>query len=644
MFEAIVNSIHSIQDSGRSDGYIDVNIVRDDTQAVFDGMDDPRPIKDFSVCDNGIGFNDDNLRSFQTFDSTYKLPKGGKGVGRLLWLKAFDFADIHSSYRIDGRIHTRRFSFSEKENGVKIYEEKQAVQGTQISTKVSLLNFRKEYRDASPKSQEIIAESILEHCLQFFLIDGCPTIRVLDSASTQIIELNELFRSKVTKRRSTVSARINGSEYKIEHLLIRAVSTSEHKLNLCAHERVVKSRRMGGDIPNLGSRIELENAKCVYCGYVSSQYLDSVVNTERTGFNFPDLDELDGLGVSEDTLLKELQTSIESELESHLRENREVIEKRVSLVITDEMPEARLLLRQLPEISKTLRPQADNKTIKRRISEAMFVHETKIRDNAEAALEMMRKEHVDVVKAREISEKTLSEITETSRSKLAGYVAFRKAVLELYEGRIALQSNGKFSREDAVHEIIFPKRRTSDQIEFDEHNLWIIDDKLAFHQLLASDVPLEDLQVVKMEGKRRCDLLVINKPAAFSNSTDGVSSIVIIELKRPERDDYDGNDNPIDQVLGYIEEIRTGKARQVDGRHLNINQNSPFFVYIISDITSKLKQIIERRGIFVSTPDAEGYFGYAKGHNAYIEVLSFQKLILDARKRNRVWFKKLNLD
>lgn len=214
----------------------------------------------------------------------------------------------------------------------------------------------------------------------------------------------------------------------------------------------------------------------------------------------------------------------------------------------------------------------------------------------------------------------------------------------IYEKQIGIQKNGKFSREDAVHDIIFPRRTTSDETTYDEHNLWIVDDRLAFHQLLASDVPFDEIKSVEINGKDRCDLLIVNKPAAFAHTPEEVSSVVIVELKRPERNDYDGADNPIDQVLEYIEQIRAGKAKKTDGRHLVINAESPFFVYIISDITPNLKTIISRRGIFTATPEADGYFGYAKDHKAYIEILSFEKLIRDANKRNRVWFKKLGIE
>ena len=44
-------------------------------------------ITGFKVIDNGIGFDENNMRSFLQSDSTYRADKGGKGVGRFSWLK-----------------------------------------------------------------------------------------------------------------------------------------------------------------------------------------------------------------------------------------------------------------------------------------------------------------------------------------------------------------------------------------------------------------------------------------------------------------------------------------------------------------------------------------------------------------------------
>ena len=48
---------------------------------------------------------------------------------------------------------------------------------------------------------------------------------------------------------------------------------------------------------------------------------------------------------------------------------------------------------------------------------------------------------------------------------------------------------------------------------------------------------------------------------------------------------------------------------------------------------------------FIPTPDGLGYFRFYQTTNstAYIEVLPFQKILKDARKRNKILFDSLKL-
>ncbi|MEW5911807.1 MAG: ATP-binding protein, partial [Thermodesulfobacteriota bacterium] len=88
LFEAIVNSFHSIEEiQGR--GKI---IIRATRCKSLEGILTPA-IESFEIIDNGIGFTQDNYDSFITSDSLYKIKKGGKGLGRFLWLKAFQ--EVH---------------------------------------------------------------------------------------------------------------------------------------------------------------------------------------------------------------------------------------------------------------------------------------------------------------------------------------------------------------------------------------------------------------------------------------------------------------------------------------------------------------------------------------------------------------------
>lgn len=53
----------------------------------------------------------------------------------------------------------------------------------------------------------------------------------------------------------------------------------------------------------------------------------------------------------------------------------------------------------------------------------------------------------------------------------------------------------------------------------------------------------------------RPDIIVFNKPFAFTNDDKPYTSIILIEFKRPMRDDYTEKENPISQINRYAGEI-----------------------------------------------------------------------------------------
>jgi len=96
LFEAIVNSIQSIDDSpNRADGKITIYADREEVIQTT-SLKEPElgKIRSFVVIDNGTGMNSANFRSFNTAYSTLKIRKGCKGIGRFLWLKAFEKVTI----------------------------------------------------------------------------------------------------------------------------------------------------------------------------------------------------------------------------------------------------------------------------------------------------------------------------------------------------------------------------------------------------------------------------------------------------------------------------------------------------------------------------------------------------------------------
>lgn len=85
LFEAIVNSIHAIQErriaGDNFNGRITIKIIREDQISIGDVVEVPA-IQSFEIVDNGVGFDEANFDSFMDSDSTYKASLGGKGVGR----------------------------------------------------------------------------------------------------------------------------------------------------------------------------------------------------------------------------------------------------------------------------------------------------------------------------------------------------------------------------------------------------------------------------------------------------------------------------------------------------------------------------------------------------------------------------------
>ena len=168
-------------------------------------------------------------------------------------------------------------------------------------------------------------------------------------------------------------------------------------------------------------------------------------------------------------------------------------------------------------------------------------------------------------------------------------------------------------------------------------NLWLVDERFTYHNFLASD------EIIK-KGKKieKPDIMIFNKTLAFTEDHSPYQSIVIIEFKRPQRDDYTDTDNPVDQVLGYMDTILSNKAKDKDGRPIIINDSTRFYIYIICDITTKIENIAKRYNA-TKALDNMGYFWFNTSYRAYMEIISFDKVLIDSKKRNRILFEKLGL-
>lgn len=209
--------------------------------------------------DNGIGFTKDNYISFQTLDSEYKLNKGCRGIGCLLWLKVFSTIEIDSYYKEDTDFKSRSFNFNISKD---IHNEK---------TKKSL----NEKIETSVK--------LLEHCLWYFIRKGgVPQITIEDD---QTILMDHEFDSYMLTSSDSSTFQIKSKSFSITHVKLRVNSQNKHSIVYSAADRVVTKEPLSGKIPGLfGVLSDGENNFC-YKSFISSDYLTERVTPERQGFN-----------------------------------------------------------------------------------------------------------------------------------------------------------------------------------------------------------------------------------------------------------------------------------------------------------------------------------------------------------------------
>ena len=132
----------------------------------------------------------------------------------------------------------------------------------------------------------------------------------------------------------------------------------------------------------------------------------------------------------------------------------------------------------------------------------------------------------------------------------------------------------------------------------------------------------------------------------FRGDNEPSNPVTIFEFKKPQRDDFanpSSKEDPIEQIKRYVNQIRDGKCLLPNGRTINVSDNTPFYGYVVCDLTPKVKEWLYRVKDFTEMPDALGWFEWYGNIRLYIEVLSWDKILLDATMRNKIFFQKLGI-
>lgn len=639
LFETVINSIQSLEDSNVSNKEISIDALRLNCNQLRENnsgdiVDEPAHFDSFIVTDNGNGFNTENYGSFMEAYSQFKVKKGCKGIGRFLWLKAFRSVSIDSTYFEKAQWHNRSFDFSlsgitpEQNDGT--VPSKAAIQ----QTIVSLNDFMNPYRDSVPYSLESLAKKLIEHCLPYFITGSCPQIVLRDSLG-ESLDLNNYYEKTYKDSLHQDIIELDGKDYTLYHMLLTD-GADKHELHLCANNREVKSYALSSYIPDMKKKLSSGESAYYYVGYLSGSCLDNAVNAERSDFDFSDAPLFES--TRESKIVDAAVSYIRAYLRDELTKVADKKKTQIDLLVRAKRPQYRLLLNRYPEVYDSIPAGLPED----KLDIELYRHQQ------QWELDTVKKKHDIEKKVRQdatsdpdfikLFDEYCANITDLSRASLAEYVAHRKAVVDLFEQALETDDNGKYSKEARIHRIICPMQTTSDETSLDDMNLWLIDDRLAYHRFLASDKKINSLPVLENDTDKRMDLAVFDAALSYTADPENINSITIVELKRPQRNDADND--PVFQVLKYVRDIKSGKIKKANGRNFGDVSRVSFYCYVIGDLTQSMRDSAESRGL-TETQDKEGYFGFNPTYGAYIEVISYDKLLKDAKQRNRVLFDKL---
>ncbi|MDQ1295399.1 MAG: hypothetical protein QG608_3284 [Actinomycetota bacterium] len=652
LLEAVVNGLQAIdarfgEDVGR--GRLRVTVERSGQDELDFGLPGPgrvamKPVTGFMIEDNGVGFTPDNMNSFETLDSDYKAEMGCRGIGRLLWLKAFDRVSIHSAHKSDdGDLSERKFRFS-VEREVEHVEAPGSF--TDTGAAVHLDGFKDAFQKNAPKTADAIAREIFEHCIWYFLRPGgAPEIIVVDD---EVISLNGLMEDFVFSELPLITVDVKGLKFDMVSLCLKSSTRNPTpRLYWCAANRVVIEENLTGKVPGLYGRLRDETStEFTYVCYLSSGYLDAHVRADRTAFDISE--RVTGATLESDITLDDIRSGVLQEVElllsDHLAAARDEGKARVNEFVSNRAPRYRPVLSRLESLGVTVDPSIKDPDLE------LLLHRNLQKLEADAIAEgqavFAEAGSAPLENYQERLNSYLDTVKDINQSDLAAYVSRRRVILDILSKLIRSNEMGRYSREDAIHSLLIPMRTDSNEIGTDASNLWIIDERLAFHDYLASDKTLKSMPVTGSGSTKEPDILstkLIDAPVLTAEGeTLPLPSIVVVEIKRPMRNDASEEKDPILQSLDYVKRVRGGGVLTASGRPIPATQESPAFCYIVADLTSTLVTRCEYANLR-RTHDGLGYFGFNESAKAYIEVLSFDRLVKAATERNRAFFDKLGL-
>lgn len=644
VIELIVNAIQAVRAIKPSGGRITITVLRSPQEDMIERI---APVDGFIVEDDGIGFDDEHRDSFDTLYSELKLSDGGKGFGRFTCLKYFEKMSVESVYRDGEKLKVRSFDMGTG-NDIIVNEVIGDTDKTTTGSKVTIQGSKSV--KVLEKGLDFIARVLVERLLPYFIDpqSECPRIIIIDSKDGSSIILNEYIEQEnrqivelnVAEPELVLESRNETENFLVRVFKIYAAKSSRSKIALVAHRREVTDVTIQTYIPEfadefydkLGDGDDARDRNFVVKAYVFGGYLDRNVSLERGAFNFQRDDDL-VYGISQSQIEAAAAEKARDAVGDEIAVRKKRKAARIEEYIEKDAPWHRMISHETDFSSLPMRPSPHE--IEIHLQTAKFQRELQTRAQVRQILDSE-----DPNSLRDRVAEVVESISHTSKNDLIHYVSMRKCVLDLFGKALELDESGKHRSEGEVHDIIMPRRKDSESLNYEDHNLWILDERLNFAHYVSSDRPIGGGQT------DRSDITIFNRRVAFRGENQPSNPITIFEFKKPQRHNFadpSSDEDPVQQIIRYVNQIKAGKFKTPNGRDIRVTDDTPFYGYVVCDIPNKVADWLHYEKNFTPMPDGLGYFQWFGNIRLYMEVLSWTKVHSDAEMRNKVFFHKLGI-
>jgi hypothetical protein len=427
----------------------------------------------------------------------------------------------------------------------------------------------------------------------------------------------------------TIVCDIDGAPEQLSYSLAKLPRTQQfknHCLLLSAADRIVGSPR---DLTNkIGQPFFIgeDNERYVVIAVVRGEAFESRLNDSRTGINLSPRTVEDVVSHIGDAIQREEHAQIDK-------------------IKTDQSAELVEALRENPILKLGLRGKTVTDYVAARPNNwkpEQFISDLAIeRYRATADL---TKQIVAAAADADNYEATIKQIVAkidaSKKETLAEYVIHRKNIIELVEAARRFQGDGKHAPEDAIHELVFRRFSDNANVDYFEHNLWLVDDALAFVPYVSSDRTLHGSR--RQKGDKVSDLLFFDDSMILGDNEG--STLIIVEFKRRSRNDYVfgiEKSDPVLQVINTLDKaVAKGGITKTDGTYFSFANVVRKFAFVIADLTPTLINVLDKHD-FHNSWNPKVFVRYRERTAIFIQVFGYDTLVENAKKRNQAFFKVL---